>query len=245
MKLKKGIHRDRGGLASPVAGTRGTVFSGIAARVHAAGDPLTYPQADGPDRREYRDAAELQRISDQLPGKPVRLNHSNLAIGHVLSATVEDGLCLVKYEINAPNSRELVRAHGEISLGYQIDHLDQDGFQRGVTVEELSLVPRARCGPVCQTQQDARCDEQLAAAKLRADLAQLWQADSCKCTGEVACKCKPTNGDESGDEDCCDPDDDPDCDPEDECDDDQKDGAAERKAQTDLAARMASAWRNR
>jgi len=158
---------DRGTL---VAKTKPKIFKGTVARLHSVDDALNY--TTGP---EHRDLAELQRIVDQLPGLPVvtaiepdsehPLGHpSNLIIsgveyheiGRVLGATLtDDGRADADiYIFDKGALHEIEDGTNELSLGYRCT-LDAERFQRGIILDHLSVVPRARCGPTCSLRSDA------------------------------------------------------------------------------------------
>jgi hypothetical protein len=156
------IRHDRGGgklLQSLAAPVDLRVYQGRAARVQPLGDGLEYDWGT-----EYRDASELQRIVNQLPGKPITLLHPGgliaegtpaQIVGKVRSSKLVDGYALVDFEVADPAGR--AAADGgvhELSLGYTC-RTDETGFQRGTVVDHLAMVPAARCGPTCEFRPDA------------------------------------------------------------------------------------------
>ncbi len=162
------VRFDRGTLVANK--TKPRIFKGTVARVHAPGDGLPY--ATGP---EHRDIAELQRIVEQLPGLPVvtavrpdsehPLGHpTNLIIsgveyheiGRVMSARMtDDGHADADIYIHDTGAlHEIEDGTNELSLGYRCS-LDGERFQRGIILDHLSVVSRARCGPVCALRTDA------------------------------------------------------------------------------------------
>jgi hypothetical protein len=159
-------HQDRdGGLASPRTVRGKQVYSGIACRVHDAQSPLEY--TTGP---EFRRRDEVMSIAKQLPGMPLRVEHDQdgPAIGTVLSARVDaDGNCVVDFGIDGDPqiARSMVRKRPELSLGYNLDHLDSTGHQIGIAVFELSIVSRGRCGSACATKTDSCCSSCASAQK--------------------------------------------------------------------------------
>lgn len=165
-----------GELAAPVAAR---VYEGRAARVHGPDDPLEYPDRRPPQNRQYRDAAELRRINDQLQRhKPFTLIHppdliSVLVakgqddqadiVGEVIGAHIDGDHVVVRILVTDPRAWEAIDdGMHELSLGYT-SRQDARGYQRQIEVDHLALVPRARCGPSCA---------------LRVD-----------CAGETACSC--------------------------------------------------------
>lgn len=152
---------DRGELARPVSAR---VYEGRAARVHARGDGLYYPATkDRPEHTEYRDAGELARIAEQLPGTPVTLQHPSkliaeggkpLVVGTVIGGRVDGEHVVARFVITDPEGDAAIRRGvRELSLGY-LAHTDADGFQRDTTLDHLALVPRARCGGTCAVRAD-------------------------------------------------------------------------------------------
>ncbi len=150
------FRKDRhGDLAKPITAT---VFEGRVARVHGAGDALQY--ADGP---EYRRADELQRIVDQLPGKPVCLDHpagliadgtEAKIIGTITSARVDGDYAVATFLITDEEALKAIKdGTRELSLGYTAV-LDADRFQTGITLDHLAIVDGARCGPSCRLRAD-------------------------------------------------------------------------------------------
>jgi hypothetical protein len=141
------IRKDRGSLAPPV---NARVFEGRVAKLHDASDPLIY----GPVDHEYRDQSELDRIIDQLPGLKFTLLHpAGLVrdgaeadiIGVVSGARADDGYAVATLVVT--NDEALAAIDGglhELSLGYSCN-LDEQRYQRGITLDHLALVPRGRC----------------------------------------------------------------------------------------------------
>ncbi len=150
------LRHDLAALARPIHGASATIFSGRAARVHTPADPLHY--AHGP---EYRDAGELRRIVDQLPGTRVTLGHprahaGSREIGRVVAARVEDGHAVVDIRVDDTAARESMRGvRVELSLGYACV-TDTAGYQRNIQVDHLAVLvnERARCGATCAVQTD-------------------------------------------------------------------------------------------
>lgn len=149
---------DQGGLAAPVSAT---IFEGRAARTHARGDGLAY--STGP---EHRDAGELERIAEQLPGTKVYIPHPRTfpasqsgapAVGHVLSARVDGDHVVAQIAVTDPATvRAIKSGTRELSLGYTCD-LDGDRFQRNTRIDHLAIVERARCGASCSMRADCGC----------------------------------------------------------------------------------------
>ena len=181
---------DRGGLASPISAN---IYEGVAARLHAPGDPLRYEHGD-----EYRDADELQRIVDQLPGKPIKIQHDGPPVGVVLSSRLQGGSqAIAQFVLTDPAAIAAVRSGSriELSLGYKATR-DSAGYQRGIEVEELSVLPQggARCGRQCFVKTDAT--EADAARDLRRSISMAWTEDA----GDCGCGCSATTTDTFTDE---------------------------------------------
>ncbi len=154
---KEGVRQDRGGLAAPVSAT---IFEGRVARLHAPHDPLDY--ATGP---EYRDAAELGRIVEQLEGIPVTLSHppgllrhgvEGKVIGRVVGGRLDGDFAVAQILISDSEGQQAIEdGILELSLGYQCK-LDEQRYQREITLDHLALVPAARCGTLCSLRADAQ-----------------------------------------------------------------------------------------
>lgn len=160
------IRLDRGTLGAQL---RPRLFEGVVARTHAPDDPLAY--STGP---EYRDLPELARIVEQLPGLPVVTyeppDHDNplghpaslLAtgaeyheIGRVISGRVDGDLAVATIYIHDEGAlREITDGTKALSLGYRC-RLDENKYQRGIKLDHLSVVWRARCGETCSLRTDA------------------------------------------------------------------------------------------
>ncbi len=148
-------------LAAPVQRDGYVEFEGVAARLHGPGDGLAYPEFK---RTEYRDASELRAIVEQLPGKPVVVNHpqggkmkaSTPIIGRVASARIDGDLAIVKLHIDTNEARGLVAVGlDELSLGYDVG-LDSRNYQRETEVDHLAFVPIGRCGGACTIRTDEK-----------------------------------------------------------------------------------------
>ena len=151
------LRRDFRGSLTELSRPRVT-FEGRVARLHTPTDPLVYDS--GP---EHRDAAELQRIVDQLPGLTVTLMHPPgmvadgapaKVVGRVVSARVDGEYAVAEIEVDGLTNVDEIRedAH-ELSLGYRCE-LDADRYQRNTQLDHLSFVPRARCGETCAVRTD-------------------------------------------------------------------------------------------
>jgi hypothetical protein len=165
-------------LAAPVKSLGGTLYEARCASTA----PMQYLDANGRATSEYRDADEVQRIVDQLPGKVVCLNHPDDGMyaqgsrhpisGVIKSARLErdngETFAVATLDISDPKLLKAIqsgRARG-ISLGYSTD-LMSDGRQVGVQVDHAAVVPQPRC---------TKCE-------LRADC-----SDSCSCNREKPMK---------------------------------------------------------
>lgn len=156
------IRFDRGPLKRPTRSGKTFVVEGHAARVHKPGDPLRYAHGD-----EYRDAAELQRLVDQLPGTPVTLGHPNgligsgakaRIVGRIDAAWVDGEHAAVRMSITDASAADAVeRGTKELSLGYACG-LRADGFQTDTEVDHTAIVDKARCGATCSLRTDERMD---------------------------------------------------------------------------------------
>lgn len=151
------LHQDRiGVLAAP---TTGTVYEGRVARTHPEGDPLRYSHGD-----EYRDAIGLQEICDEMQTpKPFTLLHPDGLIskgskadriGTVISARIDGDYVICQILVTDPRGiKAIADGTHELSLGYT--SILRDGkWQSTIKIDHLSLVPRARCGPVCALRAD-------------------------------------------------------------------------------------------
>lgn len=153
-------------LRGSLSKARPRIFEGVVARTHAPGDALSYPSGD-----EHRDGDGLQRIVDQLTGLPVvtaaegdRLGHpDNLLlfgvehheIGRVISGKVDGDKAVAQIYIHDQAAlQEIEDGTRELSLGYRCV-LDGEQYQRDITLDHLSVVPRARCGAVCALRTDS------------------------------------------------------------------------------------------
>lgn len=159
----KTLRRDA--LGTHAVSSEAGVYEGRVARVHGPGDPLVYhrKRQDGVVARfeEYRDATELARMAEQLPGKPIIVLHpknkKNLRrggqakiIGRVGQTRIDGMHAVTRLIFDGPDGPAAIRRGiRELSLGYDVDHLDGSGNQRGVDIDHLALVPRARCGSTC------------------------------------------------------------------------------------------------
>ncbi len=168
------VRIDAGELAKPVTMPDGTVvYEGRAARMHAPGDGLDYGT-----HQEYRDRAELQRIVDQLIGRPLCSYHDETKIvGTVLASWLDGEHAIVRFAVADADARAAITSGemAELSLGYECT-IDSSSYQRGINVRELSLVPRARCGGSCAVRGDQSPDP-------KAD-----GHGTCTCTPAKSCK---------------------------------------------------------
>lgn len=149
------LRSDRGVLAPPVSAT---IYEGRVARVHKPGDALIY--SSGP---EHRDTGELSNIVSQLPGIKVYLGHPTVypakdsdqkVVGYVESGRVDEDTAVARIVITDEEAVEAIRSDvKELSLGYSCS-LDGDRYQRGITLDHLALVDRARCSGVCSLRVD-------------------------------------------------------------------------------------------
>lgn len=150
------IKTDRGPLSPPVSAT---IYEGRVAKTHGPGDALIY--STGP---EHRDVDELVNVVNQLPGLKVYIGHpakfpaeksGAKAVGTVESGRLDDDTAVARVSITDPEALAMIQAGTyELSLGYQCT-LDGDRYQRGIKLDHLSLVERARCGPTCALRVDA------------------------------------------------------------------------------------------
>jgi ribosomal protein L32 len=157
------IRHDRGlaALRAPQRTAGGAVvYEARVARVHDAASPLRYVTGD-----EYRDASELESIARQARGLAVIVQHpegdrllaeapEKTPVGHVLSARVDGDHVVVEFAVTHDDGLTAIRqGMRELSLGYTTK-LDAGRYQRGITLDHLALVPRARCGPTCELRAD-------------------------------------------------------------------------------------------
>lgn len=156
------VRFDRAGAKLARSGAR--TFHGVAARVHGAGDGLSYPT--GP---EYRDDAQLASLTGQLVGKPVTWMHADgliregaaaRVIGRVTAAKVERGRAHVDFEVTDDDAARMIDdgQARELSVGYSCE-LDGERYQRDIKVDHLAVVPRARCGPACRIDGSDGCGQ--------------------------------------------------------------------------------------
>ncbi len=156
------IRFDRGPLQRPTRKGRTFVVEGHAARTHRPGDGLRYAHGD-----EYRDAAELRAIVDQLPGIPVTLPHppgllksgaQGRIVGRIDAAWVDGDRAAVRLSItDAQAASEVEAGTKELSLGYETS-IDSAGYQRDSVADHLAIVTAARCGQACSLRTDERLD---------------------------------------------------------------------------------------
>lgn len=151
------IRFDRGVLQRPQKRGRSLVVEGHAAREHRPGDPLRYAHGD-----EFRDASELRRIVDKLPGTPVTMGHpSGLirdgakahVVGRVDAAWVDGEHAAVRMTLDGVDGLDAK----ELSLGYACG-IRADRFQSDTEIDHLAIVEKARCGATCSLRTDARLD---------------------------------------------------------------------------------------
>lgn len=161
------IRHDR--LAALAAPVDARIFEGRVARIHEPGDALEYSWG-----KEYRDAAELKSVCEQLRGKTFVLNHPNgdaanahgmvtlgaqhVAIGTIIDARVDGEHAIAKIAVTSMDGIVAIDSGThELSLGYQCV-TDEDGYQRKTVIDHLALVPKARCGGTCALRADAASD---------------------------------------------------------------------------------------
>jgi hypothetical protein len=166
------VQQDRAGkLASPQAVMR---YQGRVARVHSDGDPLEYPHFPPPRNKQYRDAAGLREIANQLRvARPLTLLHPEDLIsrgaqadvvGFILGDQIADDHSVPWIYITDPRGEQAIKdGIRELSLGYT-SRQDGKGRQRGIEIDHCALVPQARCGSSCAVGMD--------------------------CEGETGCPCK-------------------------------------------------------
>jgi hypothetical protein len=134
-----------------------------------------YRNPDGSMRREYRPPEEVFR-ADSLAtykGKPITIRHptegevnsrnaKRLMVGTIVSEGRQDGNnVLGDIVIHTPESMGKSR---ELSLGYRLDVVEEAGttpegepythVQRNIVINHLSVVERARAGPVARLNMD-------------------------------------------------------------------------------------------
>lgn len=140
-------------LSPPRSTPEGVLLEGRAART----GEHSYPWGV-----ERRDAAELARIAEQLPGVPVVLRHpasgyvadDTPRAGHVVTARIDGDHVVCDLLItDAAVVLDVVGGVRELSLGYEV-RVDADGWQRDTKIDHLALVERARCGETCAVRVD-------------------------------------------------------------------------------------------
>lgn len=151
------IRSDRSPLARPV---QATIFEGRVARVHVPGDALIYNT--GP---EHRDEDEVKNIVSQLAGLKIYLGHPKIfpasesgqkVVGTVQAGRFDDDCAVARMIIEDKETLDAIEAGThELSLGYR-SNLDDKRYQRGIVLDHLAVVERARCGAACAL----RVDEQ-------------------------------------------------------------------------------------
>lgn len=238
---------DRGAVLAPPSGS---VFEGVAGRVHAPGDALWYETGE-----EHRDASELAGIARQLgAGVPVTWTHPRgmpaaqhgaVIVGWTIGARVDGDHVVAQLRIDDQQALPLIRGGTKsLSLGYETDIIVRNGlkYQTQIRIDHLAIVPDARCGSACAMRADQlprrdkmcscsdnpeRTDapdrEAQAQARMDAKRTSAW------------CKADSINAAPKPDPDPVDPDDDG---PDSEPDDDR-----ERTVQRRADARRTSAWR--
>lgn len=160
------VHQDRAGLAAPIVAR---IYEGRVARIHRDGDPLTYPNLKGSQRQQYRDAAGLAEICQELKqGRPYTLHHpADLIskgtpadiVGRVIGARIDGDYVVAQILITDPRAEQALKdGISELSLGYT-SHVDTNGRQSLIKVDHLAQVPRARCGSSCALRRDCADDE--------------------------------------------------------------------------------------
>jgi hypothetical protein len=164
------VHYDRGVLGAPVGG----FVVGRAARTHDASAPLVYETGD-----EYRDLDELQAICRDLArGVVVVWDHMGARVGVTVGARIDGDHVVVEMDLDPATRKRLKADKRELSLGYTCT-VDAQKYQRGISVFELALVERARCGGTCcLTRVDAaheHRDEQTLMQARRAYLSSAWR----------------------------------------------------------------------
>jgi hypothetical protein len=157
----------RDSLGTLAASKTARVFEGRVARVHAPGDALKYRSGN-----EHRDMAELRKMVEQMPGKPVillhpknkkNLKHGGIAhiVGKIMSARIDGEHAVAEFAVHDDRALQAIEsgAARELSLGYDVGKLDDNRYQRDVDIDHLAIVPAARCGPTCELRADAEGDE--------------------------------------------------------------------------------------
>lgn len=150
-----------GRLAAPQAVKR---YQGRVARIHSDGDPLEYPHFPPPHDKQYRDAAGLREIANQLKTvRPLTLLHPDDlisrgakadVIGFVLGDQIDGDHAVPWIYITDPRGEQALKdGIRELSLGYT-KRLDARGRQRDIQVDHVALVPGARCGSSCAVGMD-------------------------------------------------------------------------------------------
>lgn len=178
-------------LAAPIVEK---VFEGRAAKVHIT-DTLRYPWGE-----ERRDMAELQRIAEQLPGKPLTLLHPDdlimrgakaRVVGRVESARIDGEYVIATFRVTDPEALEEIAAGvTDLSLGY-LSHTDDEGYQRSIVVDHLAIVPRGRCKTCAlraddQGRMDCGCADEAptivpVAVSDHASIGPMIQGSTCQC----------------------------------------------------------------
>lgn len=116
---------------------------------------------------EHRDAAELRRVVDQLPGAPLVIGHpagmmrdgaAARVVGRVVAARVDaDGYAEVDVRVDDDAAVEAIRGGlRQLSVGYTVES-PRGAPHRGTTVDHLAVVEHARCGPACALRADCAC----------------------------------------------------------------------------------------
>lgn len=141
--------------------------STFTARVARMGDHTYGAGERGPGSQrgvERRDARELQRIVEQLPGKSLTLLHPRglirngvaaQVVGTVTRSWVDADYAMAEFRVDSADALRLINdgKTRELSLGYEVD-ADADGNQRNTRVDHLALVPAGRCGSACSIRTD-------------------------------------------------------------------------------------------
>lgn len=110
-------------------------------------------------------------------------------VGRVEAARLDGDYIIATFRITDQEALEEIDAGvTDLSLGY-LSHKDADGFQRGVIVDHLALVPRGRC-QTCELRADADghmdCGCQVVAvAPLVQEMHAGVQASTCQCTSRA------------------------------------------------------------
>ena len=141
-------------LSPPRKTSTGTVYH---ARV-ASTAPMPYLLQDGTMTTERRSTAELKRIVDKLPDKPITLSHppnalvprDDQVVGKVLSAKLERGAdgvdhCVAELHVHDQETLDAIATGTRgISLGYTTDVLT-NGEQTNCVPFHAAIVDRPRC----------------------------------------------------------------------------------------------------